>query len=334
MYSLPSLYVKTPAWAVVPNSMPPGQPLGVLNTANDAAWANYVTKAAKAYAANNPDRAERLYQLTWEPQPSWRWSGSAADLVHVYAVAYNAIHAADPKAKVIGPCVFPNAGSNTAWLQSLLDAGLANYLDGFSIHPYAQQPGDLESLASNLRTQKSMVDGKKGSALPRFGTEQGWSTLGDNANDMTQARGLLRSDIITLGEGYRFNFTFYIADFFEEPGYGYYYNLNPNISFGTDKISPKPIAPAYSFYTWLLEGATSEGAIENLGKAAWGYRFVSHSGQRIMALFSYANTSKHSVAVPAAQADVYDWMGRKSRIKIKDGRLAVTLSPEPLYIVY
>lgn len=334
MYTLPSLYVNTPDWAVLPNSMPAGQPLGMLTPSGETAWKAFAAKAVNAYSAHNPDRKEHLFQLTWEPQPGARWKGSAADLVRVYAAAYDAIHAADPKAKVIGPTLFPDAGENTSWLKSLLNAGLAQYLDGFSVHPYAQDPVSLAALAGNLRTQKSLVDKAKKRELPRFGTEQGWNTQGNPANDMTQARGLLRSEIIMLGEGYRFNFTFYIADFFGEPGYGYYYNLNPAIEFGTDKISPKPIVPAYAFYTWLLEGATSEGAIENLGRAASGYRFVSHSGQRIMALFSYANTSKHSVAVPAAQADVYDWMGRKSRIKITDGRLAVTLSPEPLYIVY
>jgi hypothetical protein len=179
-----------------------------------------------------------------------------------------------------------------------------------------------------------MVDGKKGSALPRFGTEQGWSTLGDNANDMTQARGLLRGEIITLGEGYRFNFTFYIADFFEEPGYGYYYNLNPNLSFGTDKISPKPIVPAYSFYTWLLEGATSEGAIENLGGTAWGYKFLMPNGKHVLALFDYSSSANRTVPVDAATADIYDWMGKKSTATIAGGQLTTTVSTEPVYIVY
>lgn len=333
-YTLPSIYIDTPDWAVIPGSMPPGQALGVLSPSAEAAWAGYLTKAVKAYAANNVNRSERIYQLTWEPQPPWRWSGTASDLVRVYAIAYSTIHAADPNAKVIGPAGFPDPGESTDWIQSLLDAGLAKYLDGFSIHPYAQQRGDLQRLVGNLRKQKSMVDQSKGFSIMRIGTEQGWTTHGNQSEEWSQATGLLRSDLITLGEGYRFNFTFYIADFPQEPGYGYYYNLNKDIDFGTDKISPKLIVPAYAFYTSLLEGADTMGAIENLGGTAWGYRFTAINGKTVLAFFDYLAIAKKEISVPAASVEIYDWMGRKSIVKSNDGKVTITISPEPTYIVY
>jgi hypothetical protein len=332
-YTLPSLYVNTPTWAALAGGYAPGQDMAPLNPQSDSAWANYATKAVKSYAANNPDRMEHIYQMTWEPEGPWRWTGTPAQLVHIYKVVYNAIHAADPKAKIIGPCLF--AGSDQIPLiQNLLNAGLADSMDGFSNHPYATNPDMMGTLVADIRAQRRVLD-STGKSFQRFGTEQGWSTENNPANDMTQARNLLKEDIIMLGEGYRFNMTFYMADWnASDTGYGYYYNLNSQISFGTDKISPKPIVPAYAFYTSLLEGANTQGAIENLGGSSWGYKFVIPSGKHVIALFDYSTSASRTVDVPAAQAEVYDWMGRKTVVTVTNGKLTLNVSTEPVYVVY
>jgi hypothetical protein len=125
-----------PAWAANPNepSPAPGQ-AGIAISALPA-FANYCAAVAKDYSNNYPNQDKHYYSLTWEPDAPFSFSGTLQDLINIYKTAYPAIHAADPKAVIIGPthdCLW-----NTAipWHQTLVNMGLSSYIDGVGIHPY------------------------------------------------------------------------------------------------------------------------------------------------------------------------------------------------------
>ena len=140
--------------------------------------------------------------------------------------------------------------------------------------------------------------------------------------------------MILLGEGYWFNFAFYVADYTGEPGYGYYYNLKaPHPDFGTDKVCPKPVAAVYAAQSFLLDGARSAGPIEWLGPTTLGYAF-ERDGQVTLALWDYGD-KPHPVSVPVGvpNVTVYDWMGNPRPTASPGGSLALSLGPEPIYVV-
>ena len=147
VFSLPTLFYAPPKWAIVP-----GTDRGAyaeLKPAAERHWRAYCLQAARAYCAQYPDREENIYQITWEPQGP----GGDERLIRTYAIAYQALHEADPKALVIGP-----ANSTTmlsrAWDERLLSKGLGKYLDGYSVHHYLSRlPNDPGDLGKNTRTK-------------------------------------------------------------------------------------------------------------------------------------------------------------------------------------
>ena len=328
VYTMPSLLKSLPDWAIIPGTR--GNFLGALDPSQDSACARYVRAAAIAYGKAYPDRIEHVFQMTWEPSYSWAYKGTPEQLVHIYKVAALAIHSVDPKALCIGPTLFPD-DYLTPELADFLDAGGGKYLDGFSMHPYAVRKQDT-TVVKWLRTQKSMVFQSAGKTIPCFGTEQGWATGDTVANEIAQARGLIRQHLIMMGEGFRFNFAFYIADFDLEPGYGYYYNLNPNIQFGTDKISPKPIAPAYAALSYLLEGHHVTQCLNNNSQKVMGYVY-ERTGSKFTVLWTPGTGSPtYDLSTGLDSVTVYDWMGNGRKVACPNRALNLVLKQEPVYV--
>jgi hypothetical protein len=329
--SVPALYIIPTRWKVPPVVGIPRFYTAPLTPEGEKYWAEYCRNAVKAYAEENPERTERFYQITWEPIVPWGFSGTDEELIRIYQVAYPAIHQADPKAVVVGPTT-SNIERDTDLLRRLFAKGLGKYLDGFCTHPYTSMPPEYNRFRENILTIKEIIRQYVGRDLPMFATELGYATGEQKENELLQAQGLVRSNLILLGEGYRLSIAFYYHDYLCEAGYGFFYNLNPQINYGTDKIAPKPIVPAYAAMSRLLEGHHSAGVIDWLGQTALGYAY-ERGNEIILALWDYGD-SPRTVTLPVGvpQVTVYDWMGNSRQAKTEKGVLRIELKPEPVYI--
>ncbi len=328
-YHIATLY-QVPAWAVIPETRT--YVSGALTPEGEKAWDSYCRQAAKAFIEDDPNSEEHIYQITWEPVAPWGYKGTDDQLIRIHQIAYPALHESDPKAVVISPAGAGITDNATDWDARLLEKGLGKYIDAYCIHPYHPIPPEPENMVRHVRRLMEIVRRGVGRDIPMIGTEQGYATKDDPSKELDQARGLLRQNLIMLGEGFRFNLGFYNADFPSEPGFGYYYNLNPRIPHGTDKVSPKPIVPAYAAQSFFIEGHKSVGAIEWLGETTLGYAFV-RKDDVVLALWDYGDKPRRvSVPVGAKQVDVYDWMGNKRSVSSPNGILDLTLTPEPTYV--
>ena len=327
VYTLPTLFVGPPEWAVIPGSR--SFVTAALKPEAEEHWRNYCLEAAKAYAECYPNREERLYQITWEPQ------GFEDDerLLRTYEIAYKALHELDPKAVVIGPTCSSSMGT-LEWEERLLSKGLGKYLDGYSVHPYLDWPNlrrtpEQNGLIEGIRALKAMVRKHTGKDLPLFSTEQGFPTARDPSKELLQAWCHIRSNLILLGEGFRFHISFHSYDFGAEPGYGFFYNLSAR-AYTPDKVSPKPVVPAYAAMTFLVDGHKSSGPLEGLGENAWGYTYEGPD-DAIMALWSDEEKTV-SLPVNAEQAEVFNWMGNSRLVAANAGKLEVAIGPSPTYV--
>ena len=318
-----------PEWALKPGTAGTScKSFGALNDVGKQALPAYAAAEAAAFAQDYPGQSRRIYQMTWEPAQGWCFGGAPQDIVDLYARAYGAIHRADPHALVAGPTLFINS---TPQLQGLWAAGLGRYIDVLSLHPYvAAYPPETHGLPSTLRQQMQEATAAAGHHIGLIGTEHGFqSTVNSN---LQKAEGDVRSSIIMLGEGAMIDVGFYVADFWvgkgpaQSQGYGFYWNLNPAINYGTDKLGPKAIVPAYSAMTSMLDGAASRGALPGLSGTQMGYRFT-RDGQTIDVLWDYGNGS--AITVPRG-AQTCDWMGNCA--KFAGGRLPLTGAPT--YLIY
>ena len=332
VYTLPTLFVSPPKWAVIPETKQ--FVTAALKPEAEEHWRNYCVESAKAYAEQYPDREEHIYQMTWEPQGFKH----EERLIRTYEIAYKALHETDPKALVIGPTCSSSMES-VAWDERMLSKGLGKYLDGYSVHPYLDWPNlrrtpEQNGLIEGIRRVKAMARKYTGKDLPMFATEQGFPTGKDrpHTQELLQARCHIRSSLIFLGEGFRFHLSFHSYDFGvpDEERYGFYYNLHSSRRYTPDKVSPKPVAPAYAAMTFLLEGHKSAGPMEGLGDKAWGYTYRGPE-DTIKALWS-EEAKKVTIPVKAKQIEVFDWMGNGKLVPTGSGKLEVTIGPNPIYV--
>ena len=334
-YAIPLLSVATvPAWAMEPGTGTKSWPaMGVLNTSGVEGFPAFATARASQIAADYASQSAHYYQVTWEPEMPLNFGGTPEQLVQYYQLSYEAIHRADPKAIVMGPTMFP--GDKTPMSQ-LWSAGLASYLDAVAMHPYVKWPPETNGLVSNIRLQMQMARSAKGHSVTFVGTEHGYAS--GSIGELNEALGDVRATIILLGEGFKFDFAFYIADFWNqspsETGstFGYYWNLDPKIIYGTDKLGPKPVAPAFAAMTYWLDGTTTSGPLSNLSGTQMGYRF-QRNGTTILAIWDYQAGSSVSLPMPSESVKICGWMGNCRTATSSSGSLKLSLGPSPTYVI-
>ena len=204
---------KLPKWMPKPN--PNHRITKRLTEEGEQLYADYLTVFAKNYAKQiKKNQPRALIQVTWEPMYPWGFKGTADDLVQIHKHAYETIHAVTSDAWVIGPTA---AGLNSIeWHKEMFEAGLLKYVDAISIHPYYGFPPEQNGLVEKIRTLKALIREYAGRDLDIYGNEAGFATHELPERENTQMYGLVRSNLIFLGEGFKCNMVFYSHDYWGE----------------------------------------------------------------------------------------------------------------------
>ncbi|MBC7489532.1 MAG: hypothetical protein H7240_05625 [Glaciimonas sp.] len=302
---------------------------GALNDEGKRSLESFALAQAKVFSLAYKTQRSRHYQVTWEPANGWCYQGTASELVDFYSSSFNSIHQSDPSAVVSGPTLFIDSES-TKQLEKLFSAGLGAHIDALSFHPYVKKfPPERNGLPSILREQLDIAKKAVGRELPFIGTEHGFKSVTDG--NLNKALGDIRTTIIMLGEGAIFDIAFYVADFWDgddtrkSDGYGFFWNLNPRIRYGTDKLGPKVVVPAYAAMTYFLDGSTTEGRLAGLTDTQLGYRFIK-GGVTIDVAWDYSAKSKFKVT-PGFKS--CDWMGNC----LQENETFATLDGAPRYFI-
>ncbi|MDR3706762.1 MAG: hypothetical protein P4L33_00545 [Capsulimonadaceae bacterium] len=316
-----------PNWAYLPGKLV-GSTAPLKPDAYDA-WAAYCKAFATSVAEDYPNLDEHFYQVTWEP--NW-FNGTDQQFVDIYALAYKALHAGDSKAIVAGPTKSGVGDFNMANEVTYFKLGFGSYIDAYTIHPYIDMPSEQNGFLDKLAKLVAFPSVHAGRSIPVYSTEQGDATGEDPGKEIDQARHLIRSNLITLGQGVRFYFAFFIHDYKGEPGFGYFYNLRDDEKFGSGELAPKPIVPAFAAETYLLDGHATVGPLDYLGDTALGYAF-QRKDDVVLALWDYGKSPRTvTLATGAKSVKLYDWMGNAKTCATPDGQISVTLTQEPIYV--
>jgi hypothetical protein len=312
----------------------------------------FASALADEVATDYPKPSLHYYQITWEymaaPGEYCANGASAQQLLQIYQAVYSQIHAADPKAVVAGMANGVGAADIYS-LGMMLAAGVGNYIDALTLHPYSPYPPEGSiggGLINNLRQELQMVTQTLGHSLPFAASEFAFTSAGatgpgggaEPGNELGQALGEIRENIILLGEGSQFNqilglFDFWINSPTETANtWGAYWQIDPNNPYTPTKIGPKPVAPAYAAMTYLLDGTTSNGPLTNLSGTQLGYSFQRGSTAIIAVWDWQASSSTANVAVAAGTVQICDWMAN-CQSTTTSGSLHLTLGASPTYII-
>jgi hypothetical protein len=150
---------QTPAWASsnpdIVNYVGAGAPAPPADIQD---WRDYITAVAQRYKGRI-----RYYEIWNEPNDNTYYTGTVAELAQLTAEAYTILKAVDPGNTVLSPAAYA-----PGYLDQLLQAGIASYVDIIAYHFYETPPEATAAANANVR----MVMAAHGvGAIPLWDTE-------------------------------------------------------------------------------------------------------------------------------------------------------------------
>lgn len=175
----------------------------------------------------------------WQPAPNVDEYIALADEVG------RTIRRVAPDEWYVGPAT---SGFDWAFLQKCFDAGLLNYWDAVSVHPYRQQAP--ETVLADWSRLRQMIDAK-GKSVPMFSGEWGYSTAWGGMTEAKQAEYVPRQYLSNLIAGAPLSIYYDWKDDGPNPA-------DPEHHFGATyrDMRPKPAYRAVQALSKALAGTT------------------------------------------------------------------------------
>ncbi|HTV55506.1 MAG TPA: hypothetical protein VMI06_11405, partial [Terriglobia bacterium] len=186
------------------------RPIFILDYGNklyDRGLAPYTDSGRQAFAAWAAAAVKHFHGrgVVWEMwnEPNgffWKPKRNVQNYILLALAVGEAIREAEPGATYIGPA---GAVIDFPFLKACFQAGLLNYWDGVSVHPYRQRiPETVIPVYARLRRLISQY-APKGKAIPIISGEWGYPSLASwwGMNDQRQAEMLAREWLINVANG-------------------------------------------------------------------------------------------------------------------------------------
>jgi hypothetical protein len=291
----------------------------------------FLRRMVKHIRDNYSQLPHRTYEILWEPCIPWGWYGSVDEIVKTFEVAHRVIHEVDPNGLVAGPTL--SGLNDTEYLEKLLKAGLSQYLDVQSCHPYKGYPPEKTAVEQGIADAKRIAAKYVGKDIPFMGTEFGF-TDGVAGGVLNHSFGITTSLIIFKAAGADTHTIFYLGDYAGEPGYGFFYNLVKGQPFGPKYISPKPAVPMIRACIDQIGNAKLVGKLDYLGSDFWGYIFEDCTTHELFAALWDASDKDRTLVFDTGvgKVDLVDGMGNHQSTKTRDGLLELKLTRMPVYV--
>jgi hypothetical protein len=309
-------------------------------------YASALTRFAAAGREQYPHR--RFYEPFLEPE----LYAKPEEIVAAAEIAHKAIHAGDPDAIVSLPDVCTVTDISTH--KKLFALGIGRFMDAFALHPYSPYPPEPSGFLRNIRLLAQMADEAAGRKLIKIATEAGFAAPADK--ELAQMNGLVRKQLILLGEGWDFSYVFYAHDYANDHGdwhdgdYGVFYNLDMEIPPPGKKpsaesrwhlahVAPRPAAAALSAASWYLDGYRPVARFDDIGGTALGYAYERRGAPPeptpsvVLALWDYGTGCEVEISVGREEIVVADIMGEERVVPAPGGVLRLSLGESPQYIL-
>lgn len=152
--------------------------------ASRTAYANYCAEAAARY------KDDVHYWEIWnEPNLELFWGGTpnAADYTALVAAAVPAVRANDPDCVIIGGVT---SGIDNGYLVSCFQAGLLDYVDVISVHPYRTEAP--ETIANEIAVLRANISSYTDREIGIWTGEWGYNTFFSEVDPIGQGKSLAR----------------------------------------------------------------------------------------------------------------------------------------------
>lgn len=181
------------------------------------------------------------------------------------------------------------------FLQRCLDAGLLQYWDAVSVHPYRQI--EPESVVPEWIALRAAIDRAGGAKIPMISGEWGYSELYENQDKIRQARYLLRQYLVNLSCGVPISIYYDWKDDGTDP-------KEPENHFGTvyPNLATKPAYEAAGILVRDLAGFSYVTRLHTGEDTQWLLLFKKGTEARVAAWTTSADTA---VNLPGMRVGLY-----------------------------
>ncbi len=298
--------------------------------AGRAAFLRYVT----AVATHFKGRIDH-YEVWNEYNMVGSWFNPASrppeDYAKLLIEVYAALKAVDPSITVIGGAV---AGDDVEWLEGVLKAGAADYMDAVSFHPYCQpyapDYGYGYTMARVQRIRDLMTKyGRKD--IPVWMSEIGWPTAGSGGvSEQTAGDYLIRTYVEGIANGVDKIFWYDLQDDGTDKN-----EAENNFGLIRNSADAQPMAPkaAYVCYSVMTDQLANAAFVADESMSTTKtYRFHDKSsGDDIVVAWKAGGTGTLTLAV-SGTVTACDGSGNKIAVTVSSGRATVAIGQSPVFL--
>jgi len=289
-----------------------------------AAFAQWAAAAAKHFHGRHV-----IWEIWNEPNIFfWKPKPDAQQYSTLALATCKAIRAAEPQATIIGP-----ASSELPWayLETVFQSGVLEYLDAVSVHPYRNRTKPPETAAADYQKLRELIvryaPAKK---LPVVSGEWGYSTHTKGVTLETQGEFIARQQLSNLLNGIPLSIWYDWKNDGPDP------NENEH-NFGTvtPDLKPKPAYTAVQTLTHELSGYRIVRRLEPANEKDFLLVLNNAAGDEKLAAWTLAEPHPAHIAIttkPGAKATGVRGNGENLEPKLEGGQLSFELLPEPKYL--
>ncbi len=299
----------------------PSSPQGI------QAFADYAAAAAEHYG---PDVDYEIYNEFNHSFNTGACGMTAACYEQLLEPAADAIHAAAPGARVVGPVL---AGADWTFFEELFALGALDYLDVVSYHTYdfpVAPEGKTEAGVARLR---ALIDeyAPDGADIPIWLSEHGWPTTTGGTTEQEQAAYYLRSAALLEAAGIEKVIFYELIDSGANPAeQEHNFGIARRPSNGGTALSPKPAYAALAAFNRLTAGRELAG-IESAGDVLVATYTGETASDTVRMLWTPQSAATVRTAI-GASATLVNTDGREWAVR-PNGPLELTVTGDPVFIV-
>jgi hypothetical protein len=302
--------------------------LAPYDDAGRAAFSNWATAAVQQFQGRGI-----IWELWNEPNLNifWQPHVNVQDYIQLGLAVGQAIRAVAPGETFVGPAT---SGIDFNFLTPCFQAGLLNYFDAVSVHPY--RPVGPESVAADYARLRTLIDqyAPAGKFIPILSGEWGFSATG--IGDQQQGKLLSREWLMNLSNDIPISIWYDWHNDGTNPsnpehnygtvGYPYYPSRDP-------VYDPKPAYQAATNLTTLLAGQTFQARL-GLGQSDdYALAFGDATSTRFVAWTAGSSHDATLPIPPGSYQEISNLGVNLGTVVAGAGGLSLPLTDSPIYLV-
>jgi hypothetical protein len=263
----------------------------------------------------------------WKPKPN------ADDYANLALQVAKAIRAAAPNEMHVGPAT---STIDMKFLETCFKAGLLEYWDAVSVHPYRQK--DPETATEEYRKLNALIAkyAPSGKKIPILSGEWGYSAGWKNYDEVRQGKYLPRELLTNLYNEIPISIWYDWHDDGQDPKEAEHHFGTVHNPYRKDEspvYDPKPAYLAMKTLTQQLGGFTFAKRMPLKDEQDWMLAFVKGDVPRLAVWTTSKTPHEITIAVPPTTFTVTTHTGGQTRVTSDKDGLKLTVSDAVVYVV-